>query len=73
MGAHANSARALVIAICSKSRHVCGCQDCFVGIAPSRVLQRRFKARALDSFLGVFWGASPKAGDDVGDITKMLV
>lgn len=49
-GAHVNSARALVIAIRSKSWHICRCQDCFVGIAPSRVLQRRFKARALDPF-----------------------
>lgn len=51
VGAHVNSTRALVIAIRSKSWHICRCQACFVGIAPRRALQRRFKTRALDSFL----------------------
>lgn len=72
MGAHVNSARALVIASRSKSWHICRCQGCLVDIEPSRVLQRRFEARALGSFLGVWrgGGASPKSEDGVGDITK---
>lgn len=56
MGAHVNSARALVIASRSKSWHICRCQGCLVDIEPSRVLQRRFEARALGSFLGVWRG-----------------
>lgn len=48
MGAHVNSARALVIAASlGTSAIIC--------IAPTWLIWRRFKERALDSFLGGFF------------------